>query len=242
MTSNVEHAGPLAGASPARAWQVAGWSVTPRAVEALRVGFPGAAVAGVCLVVAPLLAVVGSALGIDIYHAKGAAFVAGMVAHPDRMNLAIQLALAAMVLMVFAVAGLATMISASRPGWGRTAGVVTVVGLCGPISFESTYWGAWHLLGSGAQRAAAAHMIDQSQIIPRTIMNVSGPALVVGFLLLAIGAARAGVLRRPQAVFLGLTCVVPAGFISGHLVIAVIAFAACAVATVPLGVGLLRRT
>jgi hypothetical protein len=116
-----------------------------RARAAVESGFPGRVVTGICLVVAPLLALVGTAAGIGIYHAKGADFVSGMVAHPHRLDFAIQSAQAAMVLMVIAVVGLSSMITATRPAWGRAAGVLTVVGLCGPISFVSLYWGALHI-------------------------------------------------------------------------------------------------
>jgi hypothetical protein len=84
-------------------------------------------------------------------------------------------------------------------------------------------------------------MVDQAQIIPRTIMNVTGPCLVIGFILLALGAAKAGVLRRPAAVALGITCLIPFGFISGHLAISVVGFVCTAIALVPLGVDLLRQ-
>jgi hypothetical protein len=133
------------------------------------------------------------------------------------------------------------MICASRPGWGRTAGTITVIGLCGPISFESLYWGAWHITDTSANRASAALMMDRAQVIPRTIMNVTGPALVIGFVLLAVAASRSGVLDRARAVCLGVTALIPAGFISGHLAVSAIGFLGTAIALVPLGVGLLRR-
>jgi hypothetical protein len=40
----------------------------------------------------------------------------------------------------------------------------------------------------------------------------------------AVAAAKARVLDRPRAVCLGVTAVIPAGFISGHLVISAIDF------------------
>lgn len=207
----------------------------------LESGFPGRVVTGTCMVVAPVLAVIGTVLGIGTYHAKGVDFVSGMVAHPHLGNVAMQTAEAAMVLMIIAVAGLAGMVAVTRPGWGRTAGVLTIIGLCGPISFESLYWGAWHITDTPAHRAAAALMMDRAQMIPRTVMNVTGPALVIGFVLLAIATAKAGVLDRPRAVSLGITALIPVGFITGHLAISAVGFLGTAVALVPLGVGLLRR-
>jgi len=210
------------------------------AIEAVRRGFPGAAVTGACMIAGPALAVAASALGVDTYRARGKDFVAAMAAHPTTFGTAVQVSLAAMMLLLVAVIGLATMITATQRSWGRAAGVVTVVGLLGPISFESVYWSASKITDSAAHRAAAAHLIDQSQIIPRSIMNISGPCLVAGFILLGVAAARSGVLDRTRAVLLGLTCLIPAGFISGHLSIAVVAFACTAMALMPLGVKILR--
>ncbi|MGH3509356.1 MAG: hypothetical protein ACRDPI_03910 [Nocardioidaceae bacterium] len=192
------------------------------------------------MIAAPLLALLGTALGISGYHATGTAFVNGMVAHSHWLNIAMQCSQAAMILLILAVAGLGTMATATRPGWGRGAAVVTIIGLTGPISFESLYWGAWHITDTPAHRAAAALMMDRSQVIPRSVMNVSGPALVIGFVLLGIAVAKAGVLGRARAVCLGVTAIIPAGFISGHLVISLIGFLGTAIALVPLGVELLR--
>lgn len=210
-------------------------------MQQVRVGFPGAGVTGVCLGVGPLLAIAGTALGITTYRARGADFVAAMVAHPGSFDTAVQLAESAMVVLLVGVIGLATMICARRPRLGRWAGVLSVVGLCGPIAFELVYWSAWHLTDTAAHRAAAALLIDQAQVVPRTVMNVTGPALVVGFVLLGIAAAKAEVLSRLRAGCLGATALIPFGFISGHLAISLVGFAGAAIALVPLGVHLLRR-
>lgn len=202
--------------------------------------FPGPRVTGGCLVVAPLLAVASTVFGAPAYHARGIDFVAGMVDHRTGFVVGIQLALAAMLLLLLGVVGLAGLLSSRVPRWGRVAGVLTVLGLCGPISFESIYWAASRITDTAAHRAAAAVLIDASQVIPRTVMNVTGPCLVLGFVLLGIAAARAGVLDRVRAVLLGATCLIPFGFISGHLLISTAGFCACAVALVPLGASMLR--
>lgn len=207
---------------------------------ALRDGFPGRLVSGTCLLAAPLLALLGTGCGISSYHARGADFVGGMAAHPTLVNLGLQSALAAMVLFLIAVVGLSSLTTPAHPRLGRAAGVVTIIGLTGPIAFESLYWGAWHLTDTAGHRAAAAVMLDSSQVIPRSIMNVSGPALVIGFLLLAVAAFRAGVLDRARAVCLGATCLLPFGFISGYLAISLVGALGAAIALVPLGIRLLR--
>ncbi len=211
------------------------------ALRTVRAGFPGPAVTGVTMILAPLLAVAGTALGMGIYHATGADFVRSMVAQPVTFNLAIQLALSAIVLLLIATVGLATMVCATAPRWGRWAGVVAIIGLAGPISFESIYWAASQITDTAAHRATAGQLIDNAQIIPRLVLNVSGPAIVVGFILLAIATVTSGLLDRPRAVALGLTALIPFGFISGYLVISLVGFAGTAVALVPLGIRVLRN-
>jgi len=236
MPVNVHNQPPESTAAPATGAETPGEA----ALVPARSGFPGAGVTGACMIAGPALAVVASALGAGSYHARGAAFVAAMAGHPTQFDLAVQLSLAAMILLLFAVIGLATMIAGVVALWGRVAGVFTVIGLLGPISFESVYWAASRITDSAGHRAAAARLIDQSQIIPRSIMNISGPCLVLGFVLLGVAAHRAGVLDGPRAILLAVTCAIPAGFISGHLVIAVVAFACTTVALAPLGLRLLR--
>ncbi|HET7304560.1 MAG TPA: hypothetical protein VFJ12_08450 [Segeticoccus sp.] len=216
-------------------------SVRDEAMQHARAGFPGPAVTGVCMVVAPLLAIGGTALGSRTYHARGADFVAAMAAHPGSFDTAVQLAESAMLVLLLAVVGLAGMTCAGRPRLGRWAGVLAVVGLCGPISFELVYWSASHLADTAVHRSAAALLIDESQVIPRTVMNVTGPALVVGFVLLAVAAARTEVLSRLRAGCLAATALIPLGFISGYLAISLVGFAGTAVALVPLGIEVLRR-
>jgi len=208
--------------------------------EALQNGFPGRTLAGIAMVAAPPLAFIGSTLGISSYDERGARFVQGMVAHPVLFDLGAQFALSGVIVLMVAVIGLAQLVAPARPRLGRTGALLSLIGLCGPVSFESTYWAASHLTDTEAHRGAAALMIDTSQIIPSTVMNVSGPALVVGFVLLAVAAAKAGVLGRTRAIALGATCLIPVGFISGYLAISAAVFVLTGVALVPLGVRLLR--
>lgn len=201
--------------------------------------FPGNLVTGVCMIVGPVLGVVASALAVGIYDAHGPTFIANMAAHHVRAGWGLNLGPAAMGLMILAVIGVAQRIASVHPRLGRAGGILTVLGLLGPIFFEAIYWGAWHLTVP-AQQAAGAYMSDQSQVIPGTIMNVSGPAIVLGFILLGVGAAKAGVLDRTRATLLGLTCFIPFGFISGHILISAVAFACTSLALVPLGARTLR--
>lgn len=200
--------------------------------------FPGRIPTGVCMIAAPVFAMVASALAIDIYDANGPAFITKIADHFVQFQIAINLQLVSMILLVFAVAGLAQAIVPRSPRLGKTGGVITLIGITGPLFFEGIYWGGSHLTAPST-RAAAAHLYDASQI-PSIIMNVSGPALVVGFIVLAVGAARSRVLDRGSAFALGVTCILSTGFITGFIVISLVAYLGAAIALVPLGIRVLR--
>lgn len=202
-------------------------------------GFPGPAISGISLIAAPILGAIGSALAIGVYHFKGADMIAGLARHHARATAGINLAVTATVLMVFAVAAIAASIAARRRSLGRAAGGLTIVGLAGPVYFEGMYWGASFLTAPRFQ-AAGAHLIDGTNQIPNTIVNLSGPALIIGFILLAVGTVKAGVLPRSRAVCLGAAALLPVGFISGYIVVSAVGFAVASVALVPLGLRTLR--
>ncbi|HEX5475588.1 MAG TPA: hypothetical protein VFX12_13090 [Vicinamibacterales bacterium] len=205
----------------------------------IETSFPGRIVSGICLVAGPLLAVSACLLAVGVYGASGATFVHGMGEHRLRGSIEFSLQFAAMATLLFAVVEVAERIARVRPGLGRTAGVLTIVGILGPIFFNGVYFGAFQLAG-GPEEPAAARLVDLAQVIPSVLVNVAGPALVAGFILLGVGAAKARVLPVWRAWALGLTCLIPVGFISGFIVISALAFACTAVALVPLGIRTLR--
>lgn len=209
--------------------------------EALSEGFPGPLITGVCLIAAPILGVIGSALAIGVYSYKGADMIREMADHHARGTAGMNFAVAGVALMVFAVTALARAICTRRATLGRAAGTLTILGLAGPLFFEGMYWGASYLTAPSRQ-AAGAHMINATEVIPSTIVNVSGPALILGFILLAVGAAKSGLLSRSRSVALGLTALLPVGFISGFIVLSAIGFALAAIALVPLGLSALRSS
>lgn len=212
-------------------------SILP-ADEAARIlgsGFPGKRVIGFCMIVAPIVAVISCLIGMGVYQAKGYDYVHAMGQHSALTSATFNLVVTVMVLSIFAVFGLSQLIVARRPGLGRLAGIITIVGLLGPIFFNGVYFGGFQLAG-GSNEAAAGRAIDTAQRIPSVIMNISGPALVIGFILLGVAAYRSGVLRKGQAIALGITCLLPFGFISGYLAISAVGFLGFAIALVPLGV------
>ena len=199
--------------------------------------FPGRRLAGVTMVAAPLLLFAGSLLLSSIYDAGGTELITNIDHHRSQGLLGLNAATAGTVLAALAVAGLATMIARRRPRIGRAGGALTLLGLFGPGFFLGVYFAAAHMNTIPA-RAAAGHALDDTQSTFHVI-NLTGPCLVVGLILLAVGAHRAGVLGRAQSIALAVAAVAPAGFISGVLPIAAVAWAGLSVALVPLGLRLL---
>ncbi len=197
--------------------------------------FPGALITGICMVTGPLLAIAGLALSLGVYKFKGADMMAAMADHHARGGIAVNLSVASMVIILVAVIALAQRITAVRPGWGRWGGIVTIVGLMGPIFFEGIFWGSYQITAP-AYQAAGAHLIDHANIIPSNVVNLSAPCIVAGWILLGIGAYKAGILPRWQAVCLGLTCLLAPGLAAAIVPLGMIAMAFLAIAFIPMGV------
>ena len=203
-------------------------------------GFPGRTVTGLCMVAGPILAIVGLALSIGVYKFKGADMMAAMADHHVRGWFAINISVVSMIVILVAVIGLAQLISTRKPAWGRWSGLIAVAGLMGPIFFEGIFWGSYQLTGASYQ-AAGAHLIDHANVIPSTLMNFSVPCVILGWILLGVGAYKAGLLSKPRAVCLGLTCLLAPGLAAAIVPLGIAAMVLLGIAVVPLGLDLLRQ-
>ncbi len=198
----------------------------------------GAHLTGASMVAAPILLMAGAALLIGIYEGSPAERLAAFADNEARATVALNIAIAGVVLTVFAVAGIAAAVTPTHPHLGRTGGALATIGLFGPAFFLGIDYLGIELAGM-ADRAAAATALENGETTPN-IVNLAGPALVFGFILLAIGTARAGVLPRSRSWALGLTALAPVGLISGIVVISVVAWIAFGIAVIPMGIRLLR--
>jgi hypothetical protein len=195
--------------------------------------FPGGTIAGVSMIAAPVLLLTGAALLLGIYVTDTGDQLTELADHRGRAMAAINFAVAGTILAALAVAGLGAAICRQQPRLGRVGGALTIVGLFGPAFFL----GATFLsidIADLADHTGATAAVEDATSTPN-IVNLCGPALVAGFIVLAIGAARSGVLSRPRSWALGLTAIAPVGLISGVIVIAIAAWLCMAVALVPLG-------
>lgn len=192
-----------------------------------------------CMIAAPIFLVAGAALFIGIYEGSASEQLSAFADQAGRSHAAFNFAVAGVVLAAVAIAGLASSVASMSPRLGRAGGALTLMGLFGPTFFLGiSYVGIQ--AADLADRAGAAEVFDDTEAMP-SIVNLTGPALVVGLILLAIGAARSGVLSRPRSWALGLAALAPVGFISGLIVISVVAWLGFAIALVPLGLQRLRN-
>lgn len=201
--------------------------------------FPGRVVTGVCLTVAPVVLAAMCFLGTGIYHFTGHAFLAAMAAHTVRTEIFLNVAPLAIIMLMLALVGVATMAATRAPRLARIGGSAVLIGLCGPLYFMAVEFSGYQL-ADPRHRAAGSYMYDQANMIPRISMNIVPIAIVGGFIVLAVAAHRAGLLGRTRAVCLALTALLPVGFIAAVLPISGVGFIACTVALAPLGVALLR--
>jgi hypothetical protein len=199
--------------------------------------FPGRFWGGLCLVVAPLAGIVATLLAIGIYSATSADFAKGMAEHRGRMLLATNLDVIGIALGAFAVLSVAHRITLTHRRLGIWGGVLTIIGLFGPAFFMGIYFGALQI--AAKDPAATAKLLTDSQKLTGVI-NISGPALVAGFILLGVGARKAGLLGTARSVALAATLLLPFGFVFDVSPSATLGFVAMAIALVPIGLQDLR--
>ncbi|MFC4627007.1 hypothetical protein ACFO6V_02095 [Promicromonospora alba] len=213
-------------------------SMAGRASEAPDV-FPGRWVGGVALVAGPLLLLAGALLRLPFdffFPAQLAAFEQ----HPGVVATSYALFAAGNLVLLPAVLLLAGRVAARSPGWGLWGGLLVLAGTVARVFHSGMDHMAFRFadaLGARATEAAVSATYGSFQIF--SVLNV---AILVGWIVLAIGAWRTRVLGLAAAVALALTSALPLGLLKGTTVLSLVALGGLAFALVPMGVReLLRR-
>lgn len=199
--------------------------------------FPGRWVAGVALVAGPLLMLTGVLLRapFDFFFPEQ---LAAYARHPDLMAAAYGTFIAGNVVLWPAVVGLAARIGVHRPGWALWGGTLAVSGLFARVFHAGVDHLAFQLARSQGVESATRAVGDAYGAFH--IFSVLSAAILAGWVVLAVGAYRSGVLGPVRAVALGLMAVLPLGVLKGTTSLSIVAVAGLAVALVPLGVTVLR--
>ncbi|MEU4535911.1 hypothetical protein AB0G15_13715 [Streptosporangium sp. NPDC023825] len=199
--------------------------------------FPGRWVEGAGLVLGPVLMLAGVLLRVDFddfFPGQLAAFAA----NPGRMTASYSAFAAGNVLLWPAVIALVRRAWATQPRWALWGGVMVMLGLFA----RAFHAGINHLIfqiadaqGVGAGRKAVDGYYGAFHVLqPLSI------AIFFGWVVLAVGVWRAGVLGIVRSLALASMSVLPIGVLKGTGPMSIVATLGLCVALVPLGTRILK--
>ncbi|MER7076554.1 hypothetical protein SAMN02982929_04212 [Saccharopolyspora kobensis] len=190
--------------------------------------FPG----GLALVLGPLFMLAGALLraGHDFFFPDQ---LAAFAAEPVLIQFAYGAFLIGDVVLWPGVVLLAVRIGETRPGWALWGGMLTVFGLFARAFHAGVDHLAFQLVDLRGVASATSLVSDAYGAYH--VMSALNPAIMAGWVVLAFGAWRAGVLGPFRAVALGLMAALPIGVLKGTTAMSVVALAGLAVALVSLG-------
>ena len=198
--------------------------------------FPGRWVGGVALILAPLVLVAGMALRLP-FHFFFPEQLAAFETHPVRIKAAYSLVVAGNILLWPAIVTLATRIGATRPRWAVWGGTLVLLGLFARTFHAGIDHLAFELVRVQSVEVATRAVADSYGAFH--VVKALSAAIMSGWVVLAIGAYRAGVLGPVRAVALGLMAGLMLGVLKGSSLMSLVATGGLAVALVPLGVTVL---
>lgn len=200
--------------------------------------FPGHWVGGVAMVLGPLVLLSGVLLRVrfDFFYP---AQLAGFERTPGLVATSYALVAAGNFLLWPAVTLLAGRVGARSPGWGLWGGLLVISGTMA----RAYHAGMDHMAFRFADAAGAPAV---TQAVSETygsfqIFSVLNLAILVGWLVLAVGAWRTKVMGPAGAIALALMSALPLGLLKGTTPLSLIAVAGLAAALVPLGLRELLR-
>lgn len=194
---------------------------------------------GVGLVLGPVLLLAGVLARVDVNDFFPDQLAAYAV-QPGQMVLSYSLFAAGVVALCPAVIALARRIGVSQPGWAVWGATLVVLGLFGRVFHLGISHLAFQMVDAlGVQVATKAVSDTYGAFHVFKAVNVF---IMVGWIVLAIGAYRAKALGVIQSVALALAAGLPLGVLKGSSdPISLVAIVGLGVALVPLGVSVLKE-
>ena len=199
--------------------------------------FPGRWVGGTSLVLAPLLLLMGVLLR-QPFHFFFPDQLAAFKENPNLMTASYSLFIAGNILMWPSVITLSTMIGSKRPVWAVWGGIFAIFGLFARTFHAGVDHLAFQLVHIQNLDQAAKAVADSYSAFH--IFSTFNAAILLGWIVLAIGAYRSGTLGLIGSIALGLMSTLPLGVLKGTTSFSIIAAAGLCVALVPLGWRVLR--
>ncbi|MEV5573416.1 hypothetical protein AB0L06_25520 [Spirillospora sp. NPDC052269] len=198
--------------------------------------FPGRWLGGASLVLGPVLLLLGVLLRIRFpffFPDQLAAYDE----HPALMTASYSFFAAGTVALWPAVSALAVRAGGGRPQLASLGGGLVVVGLFARTFHAGADHLAFGLVDSQGRRTATGAVADSYQAFH--IFQYTSFAVMLGWIVLAGGAWRSGVLGPVRAFALGLAALLPLGVLKGTTPLSVVGTLGLCVAFVPLGIGVL---
>jgi hypothetical protein len=199
--------------------------------------FPGRWVGGGSLILGPLLIATGALLRIQ-FHFFAPQQLAAYQEHPTLITAAYSVYSIGSVVLCFGIISLANLIGRWSPVWAGWAGCLAICGL-----FNRTFSAGVDHLAFQLVRVQNLDMAFQAvsdSYRAFHIFRTLNGAIMMGWVLLAIGAYRSGTLGRLRSVALGLMVMLPFGTLKGTEIRSIAIIGLC-VALIPLGVSMLRN-
>ncbi|MCO1582544.1 hypothetical protein M8C13_43050 [Crossiella sp. SN42] len=205
--------------------------------------FPGRWVGGISLIAGPLLLLTGALLR-SPFHFFFPQQLQAHQQHPALMSAAYACFALGNVLLCFAVIALCQRIAATRPVWAYWGGTLVILGLCTRAYHAGTDQLVFVLADTQGIERAGQLVSDYYRFWGELTWHpfrTFGGAILIGWIVLALGAWRSGVFHPLSALALALMSLHAFGTLKGtQLPVSLIAIGGLTLALAPFGVRLLR--
>lgn len=201
-------------------------------------------VAGACMVLAPLLFLVGFIVSPQL-ESGAVAQLKQASAHVDRYYISNLIAMVGLALLVPAILGLMHMLRERRPSYGFIGGALAIVGLLGAMCATGAAFVIWEMArhgGANAVNSAVLHgaIRDAGATIPLYLLS---EVIAIGFVVMAAGLYRGRVVDWWMALLVaaGAVCICVA-FPTATLALGIVGSAVMLVGLGSIGLIVLRET
>jgi hypothetical protein len=199
--------------------------------------FPGRWLGSASFIFGPLLLLTGILLRIQ-FHFFFPQQLAAYHDHPLLMTAAHNCFLAGIILLWPAVVCFTNIIAESRPGWAAWGGSFVIFGLFARTFHAGADYLAFQMTRiEGVQTATKTVGASYGSFHVVSSLNA---AILLGWILLAIGAYLSGTLGLIRSIALGLMSALMMGVLKGSSIVSVVSASGLCIAFVPLGFKVLR--
>ncbi|MFG2018409.1 hypothetical protein [Actinomadura geliboluensis] len=198
--------------------------------------FPGRWLAGTSLLLGPVLLLAGVVLRAR-FHFFFPDQLAAYEQHPTLMTASYSCFAAGTVALWPAISALAARIGTARPTLAGLGAGLTLLGLFARTFHAGVDHMAFRLVDAGGVRSATTTVGDSYQSFH--IFQYASFAIMLGWVVLAVGAWRSGAFGPVRSLALALMALLPLGVLKGTTPLSIVGTAGLCIALVPLGLTIL---